>query len=92
MTTFHNFALRIETGWATRVVNRFWKLEMSLIDAKLNETCLIWNKQIKSRSWNGFEVSQNNILYVFCYKSVPFGVKRPWGTKGTTMKQLIVTE
>ena len=49
MTTFHNFALEIETGWATKVVMSI-KLEMFLID------------------FNGFEVSQNSILHVFCYK------------------------
>ena len=40
MTTFHNFALRIEIGWATRVVNPNWKLEMSLIELKPNKTSL----------------------------------------------------
>ena len=58
MSTFHNFALRIQTGGATGVL-------------KHNGTCLIRCKQITIKvdpEKNGFEVSKNSILYVFCYK------------------------
>ena len=67
MATFHNFSLRIQTGGArTRL--------------KPNGTCLTRCKQINiacgkcHNKWkvdlekNGFEVSQNSISYVFCYK------------------------
>ena len=30
-TTFHNFALNIETGWPLGCLNPFWKLEMSMM-------------------------------------------------------------
>ena len=46
MISFHNFALRTETGWATN------KLEMSLIDLRPNEICLIKKLSIKkSKDW-----------------------------------------
>ena len=46
---------------------------MSLIELKPNETCLKRCKQITitlkvDLEKNGFEVSQNRILYKFCYK------------------------
>ena len=92
MTTFHNFTLKINTGGARR-------------ELKPNGTCLIRCKQITitwgkcHNQWkvdlekNGFEVSQNNILYVFGYKVLYlFGVKRPLGVKKATMEQVIVAE
>ena len=44
MTTFHNFDLRIETGWATRVVKPILKIRNVML--KPYETCLIRCKQI----------------------------------------------
>ena len=43
MTTFHNVALNIDTGFELqRCLSPLWKLEMS----KPNETCLRWKQMI----------------------------------------------
>ena len=67
MTIFHNFALRIQTREAAEVLkpngNIFNKMQTDNHNLKKK-----YHNQWKvGPDKNGFEVSQNSILYVFCY-------------------------
>ena len=46
MTTFHNFGLKVATGWATKMFKTpIWKLEISLMYVKMYGY-FSWHKKI----------------------------------------------